>query len=162
MAADPKHPPGPPMDLANMREQSVNHLVVFCHNDACRHQALIDVSSYSGDVWFKTRVKCGKCGRSGSVSPILTDPISNGFITSYSHPGGNVTGVLLTLEGLAGKLVELAVEMMPRASSLGVLVNASNPATNALQLRDASAAAAAIPIKLIPVEVRASEWLPNW
>jgi ABC-type uncharacterized transport system substrate-binding protein len=36
-------------------------------------------------------------------------------------------------------------------------VNASNPATNALQLRDAKAAAAAIPIKLIPVEVRASE-----
>ena len=55
------------------------------------------------------------------VSPILTDPISNGFITSYSHPGGNVTGVLLTLEGLVGKLVELAVEMMPGASSLGVL-----------------------------------------
>jgi putative ABC transport system substrate-binding protein len=95
------------------------------------------------------------------VSPILTDPISNGFITSYSHPGGNVTGVLLTLEELAGKLVELAVEMMPRASSLGVLVNASNPATNALQLRDASAAAAAIPIKLIPVEVRAIEDLDH-
>jgi putative ABC transport system substrate-binding protein len=70
-------------------------------------------------------------------------------------------GVLLTLEGLAGKLVELAVEMMPRASSLGVLVNASNPATNALQLRDAKAAAAAIPIKLIPVEVRAREDLDH-
>jgi putative ABC transport system substrate-binding protein len=95
------------------------------------------------------------------VSPILTDPISNGFIASYSHPGGNVTGVLLTLEGLAGKLVELAVEMMPGASSLGVLVNASNPATNALQLRDAKAAAAAIPIKLIPVEVHASEDLDH-
>ncbi|MFZ0127154.1 MAG: ABC transporter substrate-binding protein [Xanthobacteraceae bacterium] len=95
------------------------------------------------------------------VSPILTDPISNGFIASYSHPGGNVTGVLLTLEGLAGKLVQLAVEMMPGASSLGVLVNASNPATNALQLRDAKAAAAAIPIKLIPVEVRASEDLDH-
>ena len=92
------------------------------------------------------------------VSPILTDPISNGFIASYSHPGGNVTGVLLTLEGLAGKLVQLAVEM---ASSLGVLVNASNPATNALQLRDAKAAAAAIAIKLIPVEVRASEDLDH-
>jgi putative tryptophan/tyrosine transport system substrate-binding protein len=95
------------------------------------------------------------------VSPILTDPISNGFIASYSHPGGNVTVVLLTLEGLAGKLVQLAVEMMPGASSLGVLVNASNPATNALQLRDAKAAAAAIPIKLIPVEVRASEDLDH-
>jgi putative ABC transport system substrate-binding protein len=40
-------------------------------------------------------------------------------------------------------------------------VNASNPATNALQLRDAKAAAAAIPIKLIPVEVRASEDLDH-
>jgi putative ABC transport system substrate-binding protein len=95
------------------------------------------------------------------VSPILTDPISNGFITSYSHPGGNVTGVLLTLEGLAGKLVELAVEMMPGASSLGVLVNASNQATNALQLRDAKAAAAGIHLKLIPSEVRASEELDH-
>jgi putative tryptophan/tyrosine transport system substrate-binding protein len=95
------------------------------------------------------------------VSPILTDPISNRFITSYSHPGGNVTGVLLTLEGLAGKLVQLAVEMMPGASSLGVLVNASNLAVNALQLRDAKAAAAAIPIKLIPVEVSAIEDLDH-
>jgi hypothetical protein len=25
MAADPKHPPGPPMDLENMREQGVHH-----------------------------------------------------------------------------------------------------------------------------------------
>jgi hypothetical protein len=26
---DPKHPPGPPMDLANMREQGVHHLIAF-------------------------------------------------------------------------------------------------------------------------------------
>jgi hypothetical protein len=67
MANTPKHPPGPPMDLANMREQGVTHLVAFCHNDACRHQAVIDVSSYPGDTlvaWFQSRVKCGKCGRS--------------------------------------------------------------------------------------------------
>jgi hypothetical protein len=49
MATQPKHPPGPPMDLANMRRQGVHHLTAFCHNDACRHQALIDVSKYSGD-----------------------------------------------------------------------------------------------------------------
>ena len=60
-----KHPPGPPMDLANMREKGVHHLIAFCHNDACRHQAVIDVSSYPADTpvpWFRTRVKCGKCG----------------------------------------------------------------------------------------------------
>jgi hypothetical protein len=36
---NPKHPPGPPMTLGNMREQGVTHLIAFCHNDACRHQA---------------------------------------------------------------------------------------------------------------------------
>jgi predicted DNA-binding ribbon-helix-helix protein len=49
MAAKDKQPFGPPMDLANMRRQGVRHLVAFCHNDACRHQAVIDVSKYPGD-----------------------------------------------------------------------------------------------------------------
>jgi hypothetical protein len=68
MASNPKHPPGPPMDLANMREQGVHHLVAFCHNDACRHQALIDVSKYPDDVEvpsFQCRATCGKCGVRG-------------------------------------------------------------------------------------------------
>jgi hypothetical protein len=33
----PKHPPGPPMTPANMREQGVHHLIAVSHNDACRH-----------------------------------------------------------------------------------------------------------------------------
>jgi hypothetical protein len=67
----PRHPPGPPMDLANMREQGVAQLIAFCHNDACRHQAVIDAAKYPGDTlvsWFKGRIKCGKCGRRGSPS----------------------------------------------------------------------------------------------
>jgi hypothetical protein len=43
---EPQEPTRPPMTLANMREQGVQHLIGFCHNDACRHSALIDVSSY--------------------------------------------------------------------------------------------------------------------
>ena len=65
---NPKHPPGPPMDLANMRRQGVRNLVAHCLNDACRHQALIDVSKYADDVevpWFQGSIKCGKCGRRG-------------------------------------------------------------------------------------------------
>jgi hypothetical protein len=34
------------MTLGNMRERDMHHLIAFCHNDACRHQALIDLSSY--------------------------------------------------------------------------------------------------------------------
>ena len=59
------------MTLANMRELGVHHLIAYCLNDACRHQALIDVSSYPAaetDVpWFKSRVKCGKCGGRGDT-----------------------------------------------------------------------------------------------
>ena len=52
------------MTLGNKRELGVHHLIAFCLNDACRHQALIDVSSYPAETevpWFKSRVKCGKC-----------------------------------------------------------------------------------------------------
>jgi hypothetical protein len=32
------------MTLSNMRENGVRHLIGFCHNDPCRHSAVIDVS----------------------------------------------------------------------------------------------------------------------
>jgi transposase len=63
--AQRKHEPGPPMDLANMRRQGVRNLIAYCLNDACRHQAVIDVSSYPGETlvpWFRSKVKCAKCG----------------------------------------------------------------------------------------------------
>jgi hypothetical protein len=53
------------MDLANMYEQGVRHLIAYCHNDACRHSAVIDVSRYPDDVEvpsFGRRAKCSKCG----------------------------------------------------------------------------------------------------
>jgi hypothetical protein len=56
------------MDLANMREQGVHHLIAYCLNDSCRHHALIDVAKYPADTEvtsFQHRVKCGKCGRRG-------------------------------------------------------------------------------------------------
>ena len=39
----PKHLVGQPMTLGNMREQGVYHLIAFCLNDSCRHQAVINV-----------------------------------------------------------------------------------------------------------------------
>jgi hypothetical protein len=45
-----KHPPGEPMDLGNMRQLGVHHLIATCLSDACRHQGLIDVSNYPDDT----------------------------------------------------------------------------------------------------------------
>ena len=44
-----KHPPGPPMTLANMRALGVQRLLASCLNDECRHQALIEVFNYPGE-----------------------------------------------------------------------------------------------------------------
>jgi hypothetical protein len=61
----PKHPPGAPMMLGNMRELGVQRLIASCLNDACRHTAQIDVSSYPADTevpYFRDKVICAKCG----------------------------------------------------------------------------------------------------
>jgi hypothetical protein len=50
-----------------MRELGVQHLLAL--NDSCRHQALIDASSYPVEtevLWVKSRVKCGKCSGRGN------------------------------------------------------------------------------------------------
>jgi ABC-type uncharacterized transport system substrate-binding protein len=61
------------------------------------------------------------------VCPLLADPIHLGLIASISRPGGNVTGVLFRTEGLAGKQLELALQMIPDARRIGFLVNVAGP-----------------------------------
>ena len=55
------HEPGSPMTLGNLRRQGVRNLIAYCLNDSCRHQALIDVSSYPGGTsfpWFRSTSQC--------------------------------------------------------------------------------------------------------
>ena len=64
----PKHPPGPAMTLGNMRDLGVQNLIASCLNEACRHTALVDVSSYPAETkipYFKSRVVFAKCGSRG-------------------------------------------------------------------------------------------------
>jgi putative ABC transport system substrate-binding protein len=90
------------------------------------------------------------------VSASLSDPIGLGLVASHNRPGGNVTGILITVDGLVGKQLELAREIVPGASRIGMLVNMRNP-SNAVQRRDAEAAAPALGIDLVPVDVRSPE-----
>ena len=80
-----------------------------------------------------------------STIPIVfttgSDPIRLGLVASLNRPGGNVTGVTVLNEELAPKRLELAHELVPTATFIGLLVNPSNP--NAEALATASQAAAA-------------------
>jgi len=92
------------------------------------------------------------------VSAILTDPVGQGLAASEARPGGNVTGIQFTLKGLTGKQLELAREVIPQTSNVGLLVHMKN-ASNPPQRRDAEAAANASGIRLVPVDVDLSDQL---
>jgi putative ABC transport system substrate-binding protein len=83
----------------------------------------------------------------------LTDPVGLGLIASEAHPGTNVTGTLIRVEGLAGKLLEIALDLIPRVNKMGFLLNADNP-SNMVQRREAEIAATKLKVSFVPVEVR--------
>jgi putative ABC transport system substrate-binding protein len=53
------------------------------------------------------------------VNVALADPEGFGFVTSMARPGGQVTGILGTVDGLAGKQLQLVLEVLPTASKIG-------------------------------------------
>jgi putative ABC transport system substrate-binding protein len=59
------------------------------------------------------------------------DPVHLGLVTSLSRPGGNITGASRSSHALGAKLLELLNEMVPRAKTVGLLVNPRNPSTEA-------------------------------
>ena len=68
------------------------------------------------------------------------DPVQLGLVASLRQPGGNVTGVTQMTGEVAPKRVELAHELVPQATVLGLLINAANPLAETVT-RDSQAAA---------------------
>jgi putative ABC transport system substrate-binding protein len=72
------------------------------------------------------------------------DPIQLGLVASLNRPSGNVTGVFFYSGGtLISKQLELLHELLPKGSSVGILVNPMSPISGS-QVRDAQAAAPAL------------------
>ena len=80
------------------------------------------------------------------------DPVEAGLVLSIGRPSGNITGINFFASVLGGKQLELLREMAPKATSVGVLMNPSNPNTRRY-MNDVQAAARAlqIDIKLLTV-----------
>src|SRR5262249_13872529 len=54
---------------------------------------------------------------------VADDPVALGLVGSFAHPGGNITGFLMSGDaGIVGKRLELLREAAPRFSRVGVLV----------------------------------------
>ena len=61
----------------------------------------------------------------------LTDALIPDLIASYARPAGTITGMAQSVEGVTGKLVEVALEIIPGAVRIGFL---SNPAGASMRL----------------------------
>src|SRR5579872_7180743 len=80
------------------------------------------------------------------------DPVRDGLVASFNRPGGNVTGVVFTTAGLGGKRMELLCRLVPKATTIGILMEQHRTSTEA-ERRDVQAAALAIQRQLIILDV---------
>jgi putative ABC transport system substrate-binding protein len=88
------------------------------------------------------------------VFSIGDDPVKLGLVPSLNRPGGNMTGIYQFSTGLEGKRLGLLHELVPKASTLGVMVQ-PNFEPSKSQTRDAQEAALRLGLKLIVVGANA-------
>src|SRR5262249_20501559 len=82
------------------------------------------------------------------VFAVGADPVELGLVSSFNHPGSNITGVSFIVTALGTKRLETLRVLVPSATVIGFLINAGNP-TSESQTRDMQVAARALGIELL-------------
>ena len=81
------------------------------------------------------------------------DPVAAGYVESFAHPGGNITGLAWLNRDISAKRVELLKELLPKMSRVGILWDADGPGP-AIAFKEYTAAAQAFKFELRSFEVR--------
>jgi putative ABC transport system substrate-binding protein len=92
------------------------------------------------------------------VCPTITDVLVPGLAASYARPGGTVTGIASYVEGLLGKVLELALEVLPGSVRIGFLANPAG-ASMGLWAQQVEAAARARGVAVLFQEARTADEL---
>jgi putative ABC transport system substrate-binding protein len=81
-----------------------------------------------------------------STIPIVmapaSDPVGSGFVKSFTHPGGNITGVANMFGDATTKTLDIIRQVFPSAKKIGILIsnNPTHPAFAEVAERAAAAA----------------------
>jgi putative ABC transport system substrate-binding protein len=77
------------------------------------------------------------------------NPVQIGLVDSLNRPGGNLTGISLLVAETAGKRLELLLELVPKATSIGYLRNPTNRVFAETETREVEIAARAHGVRLL-------------
>ena len=98
--------------------------------------------------------------RATSVIPIVFatagDPVANHLVASLARPGGNVTGLSVQSNELAGKRIELLREVVPGLRRLAIMGNVDNPFA-ALEMDEVQSAAGKVGLEVVTLEIRRAQ-----
>jgi len=86
------------------------------------------------------------------VVPVLADPVELGFVKSEARPSGNVTGIAPYVRGLPAKQLELAREVVPGATRIGLVDDVNDPKAHP-QRREIEAAGKELELRIVRAEV---------
>ena len=81
------------------------------------------------------------------------DPVEAGYVESFAHPGGNITGIANLGRDLSAKRVELLKQMIPTMTRVAILWDADGPGP-AIAFKEYEAAVRAFKVELRSLEVR--------
>ncbi len=81
------------------------------------------------------------------------DPVVAGYVESFAHPGGNITGLAWLLRDISAKRVELLKELLPKLSRVGILWDADGPGP-AIAVKEYEAATRAFKIEPRSLAIR--------
>ncbi len=81
------------------------------------------------------------------------DPVTAGYVESFVHPGGNITGLAHLGRDLSAKRVELLKVLLPKMSRITILWDAAGPGP-AIAFKEYEGAARGFKLELRSIEVR--------
>jgi putative tryptophan/tyrosine transport system substrate-binding protein len=90
------------------------------------------------------------------VFAVAGDPVGDGFVMSLARPGGNITGMSLQQNDVAGKRLGLLHEMLPSLHRVAILADAGYPA-DALEMSEVEATARPLGIEITRSAIRRAD-----
>ena len=109
------------------------------------------------DVIVAPTTPCARAAKAATSSipivfSIVSDPIGSGLVTTFSHPGGNVTGMADMGVDLVGKQLDLLKQLVPRLRHVGAVGHPADKVWEGVW-REAPEAARHLRLDIVPILV---------